>query len=209
MYLSSTGLSLPESLQAGRELKAGGFAAIDFETATRSSSSACAVAVAVVEGGEVVDVKRWLLRPPYNNYDYWNISIHGIDPEMTKHSPSIQAVWPEILEVIDGRTLVAHSAPFDIRVLKGSLEAHESGWPDITYLCTCQLSKRAWPHMSSHKLNVLAAECDISFQHHEAGDDAAVAAELAIACCGFTEQDHILQAGKALGVPAKLLPASN
>ncbi len=199
---ASPRLDLQNALNAGRALGAEGFVAIDFETATSSRASACAVAVAIVEDGQVNDVLRWLIQPPGNEYDGFNISIHGITPAMTKDSPTMAAVWPEVLEAVGDRPLVAHYAAFDMSVLRNALAADESEWPNLTYFCTCTLAKRGWPGMLSYRLVDLADECGLTFQHHEPGADAATAAELAIACCGLASKRQLGDASKALGVRA-------
>ena len=144
-------LDLPDALKVGRELGAGGFAAIDFETATGSRASACAVAVAPVEHGQVTNVERWLIRPPGNKYDGFNISIHGITPSMTEVSPSMANVWPEVAAAVGDRSLVAHYAAFDMSVLRNALTADGSTWPNLTYFCTCALAKHVWPGKVSYQ----------------------------------------------------------
>ena len=187
-------------LRSGREKKAGGFVALDFETATSSRASACAVAVAAVEAGQVTDVERWLIQPPGNEYERFNVGLHGITPEKTADSPSIADVWPEVQRWIGGRPLVAHYAPFDLSVLRSSLWAADKNWPELTYYCTCALARRAWPGRLSYRLVDLAAECGLTFQHHEPGADASMAGELAIACCGAEDVSTLKDAGSALGM---------
>lgn len=201
-HFPSPRLDLPDALNAGRVLGAEGFVAIDFETATSSRASACAVAVAMVEDGQVKDVQRWLIQPPGNEYDGFNVSIHGITPAMTKDSPTMAAVWPEVLAVVGDWPLVAHYAAFDMSVLRNALTADGSEWPNVTYFCTCTLAKRGWPGMLSYRLVDLADECGLMFQHHEPGADAATAAQLAIACCGLASKRQLDDASKALGVRA-------
>jgi DNA polymerase III epsilon subunit-like protein len=41
------------------------FVALDFETATCDSDSACALGVVVVQGSRIVRRRRWLMRPPH------------------------------------------------------------------------------------------------------------------------------------------------
>lgn len=190
------------ALRAGRALGAEGFAAIDFETATSSRASACAVAVAIVEGGQVDDVQRWLIQPPGNEYDGFNIAIHGITPEMTKDSPTIANVWPEVLVSVGDLPLIAHYATFDMSVLRNALADSGLEWPDLTYFCTRALAMRAWPGMVSYRLVDLADACGLAFQHHEPGADAATAAEVAIACCGLVAERLLTDASRALGVRA-------
>src|ERR1700722_9654707 len=187
-------------LGLGRNLRAGGFVALDFETATSSRDSACAVAIAVVKDGRVSDVSKWLIQPPCNEYDGFNIAIHGITPEATSSSPSLEEVWPEVLQWIDGRPIVAHYAPFTPSVPRHSLSAPEDEWPELTYYCTCALARRAWPGRLSYRLPDLASECGLTFEHHEPGADAATAGELAIACCGFAGATTLEETSKALGM---------
>ena len=201
-FRASPQADVAAALRAGRALGAEGFVAIDFETATSSRASACAVAMAIVKGGQVEDVQRWLIQPPQNEYDGFNIAIHGITPEMTKDSPTIADIWPEILASVGDRPLIAHYAAFDMSVLRNALADSGSEWPDLTYFCTRALAMRAWPGMVSYRLVDLADACGLTFRHHEPGADAATAAELAIACCGFVAERLLTDASRALGVRA-------
>jgi DNA polymerase-3 subunit epsilon len=189
-------------LSAGRKLGVDGFVAIDFETATASRASACAVALAIVTAGDVTDVRRWLIRPPDNKYDGFNISLHGITPDMTADSRAMVEVWPEVVDVVGDRPLVAHYAAFDISVLRAALATEGGAWPDLVYYCTRALSRRAWPGLPSYGLVDIAAECGITFAHHDPGADAAVAAELAIACCGAASTRDLADASRILRVRA-------
>ena len=56
-------------------------AAIDFETANESRTSACALGVAWIEGGRVVATEEHLIRPREMRFLSMNIAIHGIRPE--------------------------------------------------------------------------------------------------------------------------------
>jgi DNA polymerase-3 subunit epsilon len=201
-----TGADPHTALETGRKMGVGEFVAIDFETATSARASACAIGIAEVSGGTVVEVNRWLIRPPGNNYDGINISIHGITPQMTEDSPDILEVWPQVFELIVGRPVLAHYAPFDIGVLRASLAGADRHWPTLTYLCTCVLARRAWPGWLSYRLDDVANACGVEFQHHEAGSDAAASASLGIAYCGATMQQSILEASRVLGVvPGQLV----
>jgi DNA polymerase-3 subunit epsilon len=114
-----------------------------------------------------------------------------------------------VLAWIRGRPLVAHYAPFDLSVLRHSLSATGAKWPELTYYCTCALARRAWPGRLSYRLPDLAAECGVTFQHHEPGADAATAGELAIACCGRSDTRTLGEACGAFGMLAgRLTPTS-
>lgn len=142
----------------------------------------------------------WLIRPPGNEYEGINISIHGIRPKKTVNSPEFVELWPEVKSLLGELPVVAHYAAFDMGVLRASFAAAGQGWPSMTYLCTCVLSRHVWPGRLSYRLNDVANACGVEFQHHEAGSDASAAAQLGIAICGATGQRSLIDASHALGV---------
>jgi DNA polymerase-3 subunit epsilon len=156
-------------------------AAIDFETATSQRSSACAIGLAVPQTDGTIIGKSWLIRPPGNEYDDFNISIHGIRPEDTVDAPSIAELWGEVAESVGDRMLVAHNAAFDMSVLRRSFEAHDSGIADeYDYLCTYRLARSVWPDRWSYRLVDIAGDLGLpTDQHHDPAWDAYAAVEIA------------------------------
>jgi len=154
------------------------FVAIDFETATSVQSSICSMGICIVENSCVVDVKEFLIKPtPYEFYDY-NILIHGITPLTVKDSPTFEECYDEIVPYIQNKTVVAHNASFDIGAMRSCIELFNLKCPEFRYMCTVQLSQKAYPDLPSHKLNSLCDEFGIAFSHHHANDDAYACAEI-------------------------------
>ena len=56
------------------------FVAIDLETATQSRNSICEIGITVVKNTTIVESKSWLVEPPDNFYQPFNIAIHHITP---------------------------------------------------------------------------------------------------------------------------------
>lgn len=158
------------------------WAAIDFETATRSRTSACALGVVVVEDGEELYRQAWLIRPPDNRYDSMNIAVHGIRPSDTERAPAFCDVWDEALQVIGDRPLVAHNASFDVGVVRRCCELYELPLPTSSYHCTVQLARRTWPELGSYRLPIVANHVGASLQHHDALSDAAACSMVLHAC---------------------------
>lgn len=121
------------------------FAAIDFETATASRDSACAVGLAIVENGEITIQESRLIQSPGNVYDGINMSIHGMSPHHTKHAPGFSKVWPEIAELIGDRLVVAHNTAFDTSVLRHSAAGTNHTPPATRFVCSYRLAKTTWP----------------------------------------------------------------
>jgi len=138
------------------------FVTLDFETANRDSASA------------------WLIRPPELSFDPDFIKIHGITPEAVMNEPELPAIWEHLEKHLTGKLIVAHNAEFDINVLKNSLTRYRIGRPSLNYSCTMLLSQRVWPSWGKYGLAALAARHGITFEHHDAGEDAVVCAQIAL-----------------------------
>ncbi len=131
------------------------FVAIDFETANSRADSACQLAAVRVERGEIVDHRKWMIKPKRNYFAPRNISIHGIRPEHVTGAPNMEQLWPEFQQFIDGHVLVAHNAAFDIGVLVASLASHDIACPFLEFSCTRAIARRAWPGRSRYGLKPL------------------------------------------------------
>ncbi len=161
------------------------FLSIDFETATACRDSACAVGVARVDGGRIVDSATYLIQPPGNRYDIFNMGVHGITPEMTESAESFVPVMNSILSLSDGLPLVAHNASFDMSVLRAGFESNGYGYPERDYYCTLLMARFAFPNLPDHRLpHVLSACGGTMRQHHDPMCDAEACAEIALAIAG-------------------------
>ncbi len=148
------------------------FVAIDFETAMSNFTSVCSLGICVVENNIITDRKEILIRPEPFEFNEYNIKIHGITPDMVADKPTFDMYWDEIKPYLDGKTVIAHNADFDVGVLCATLEYFGIPRPTFTYLCTVKLSQKAYPELESHKLNNLCDALGIKFHHHRAYDDA-------------------------------------
>ncbi len=157
------------------------FCALDFETATFERSSACEVGICVVEEGKKAFTKTWLIKPP--SYPYFHprtVAIHGIHPEEVADAPTFAEIWDEINDLLHGNLMIAHNASFDAGVLNGTLDYYGLFKPKLQYLCSLKLAKKSWKNLPSYGLKNLANLHGIQFNHHRAGDDAQVCAELSL-----------------------------
>lgn len=176
------------------------WAAIDFETATREATSACALGIAIVEGGDVVETASWLIRPPFNEYEFRNTMVHGLSAEDTEFAPEFDEVWWEVRQVLEGARLLAHNAAFDMRVLRALFETREIATPPLEYACTVTMARRAMPHLPRHTLDVVCDHCGIRLVHHDAASDAEGCARIALACADAVGASDVRGALEVLGI---------
>lgn len=155
--------------------------AIDFETANEQRGSACSVGLAWIENGVVTRVEERLIRPKDMRFSGMNIAIHGIRPEHVEHAPEFPEVMDEFADDFRSTTLIAHNAAFDFSVWRASLDRYRQAYPELSYLCSLKMVQKVWPHLPSHRLNVIAEHLSLRFVHHNAAEDAAVCAAAAIA----------------------------
>ncbi|MCW2972738.1 MAG: Exonuclease RNase and polymerase [Thermoleophilia bacterium] len=179
------------------------WAAIDFETATHSRDSACALGVVVVEAGTERYRQSWLIRPPENAYAWRNVEVHGIRPEHTEAAPGFAEVWAEAMYLIEDRPLIAHNAPFDVGVIRGCCASFEVQPPTHRYLCTVQLARRTWPELERHRLPIVAAHVGAELDHHDALSDAAACSKIVAACIEAVDATSVAALVEHHGLPER------
>jgi len=167
------------------------FAAIDFETANYRSDSPCQVAVVVVENCQRVVERSWLIRPKNLYFSERCIAVHGIRPRDVMDEPEWDQVWEELSPIIEGLTLVAHNAMFDMAVLSSTLTAYDLVCPSIDFQCTRLIARRCWPGRTGYGLKPTAESLGISFRHHDALEDSRACAEIALAAARISSAETL------------------
>lgn len=176
--------------------------AIDFETANEQRGSACSVGLAWIEDNRVVRIEERLIRPKDMRFSSFNIAIHGIRPEHVEDAGQFPEVMDEFADEFRSAIMIAHNAAFDFSVWRSCLDLYRQSYPELSYLCSVKMAQKAWPHLGSHKLNVLAVHLGLTFAHHNAAEDAAICAEAAIAIAKSLRVPHIRDIPVAIGMRA-------
>lgn len=125
-----------------------GYAVLDFETTGVVAKSDRVVEVAVVHVspcGEITGAWDTLVNPMR---DMGAQHIHGISAREAAAAPTFRQIAPRLLELLDGRVIVAHNASFDMRFLGAELA--RAGLPGVADLeppaiCTMVLAPRLIP----------------------------------------------------------------
>lgn len=155
---------------------------LDFETANSSSGSICAVGAALLEDGDGLERREYLVKP-HKSVDYMSKfcrDIHGITYEDLRESPEFPEIWQSVKAVLTSADcVVIHNAPFDLRHLHKVLEFYYLQSVSFDYVCSLQLCRYHFPEAHSHSLNCMADMFGITFQHHDALEDAETCAKIA------------------------------
>jgi len=154
------------------------YVAIDFETANRARDSACAVGIAVIEGGAIRQAFQRLVRPPTNDFSDWNFRVHGIHWKDVVNEPDFATVWSQIQDAVGQTTyFVAHNAGFDQQVLAACCACYGIAAPDNEFLCTIEAASALW-HLETYQLPRVCEFLGIPLTHHNAKSDAEASANI-------------------------------
>lgn len=154
------------------------YLAIDFETATYSRDSACAVGLVLVRDRRIIEEKTLLIRPPEARFDFTH--IHGLTWSDVRHAPCFGDHWPTINSFIERADfLIAHNAPFDSSVLRKCCTSYGLPNPSKRFVCTVALSRSQWGIYPTKLPNVCSV-LGIPLNHHDAASDAKACASIAI-----------------------------
>jgi DNA polymerase-3 subunit epsilon len=159
------------------------FVVIDVETANPDLSSICQVGVASFRDGGLHNSWESLVNPE-DEFDPICVSIHGIDAEKVRASPSWAAVYSEVSALLDGNIVACHTA-FDRVALLRACEKNNLEHCECRWLDSAMVVRRAWPifSRSGYGLANVAAQFDIKYRPHNALDLRMLAVR-ARSCCG-------------------------
>lgn len=165
------------------------FVAIDFETANQSYASICQVGMVVFQDGQAIEEFETLVNPR-DAFSPINVSIHGITESHVKRSPSFPKVYKTIRRLAAGQILVCHTS-FDKSAMGQAIELHKLRPFSCTWLDTAQVARRVWDQFAQrgYGLNNVAEFLDLSFEHHNAKEDARIAGEILVRAISETGLD--------------------
>ncbi|GAA1313684.1 hypothetical protein GCM10009634_82950 [Saccharothrix xinjiangensis] len=119
------------------------------------------------------ELRTWLVRPaePITGHAR---RVHGIDNRDVDGKPPWPQVAGEVAPLLKGRTLLAHNAATEYRVLG----AHLPKWRPPMVLDTLRLARHLWPGLPGYSLGELVAHARLDVggtteqRPHRAGYDA-------------------------------------
>ena len=178
------------------------FVAIDFETATDSRDSTCALGWTVFEEGESRETGGTLIDPeiPAGAWSAFNTVIHGIEPADVRGAPTFAEIWPHLATLVANSPLVAHYASFDLSVLRAALARYELEPEPLRYACSALLSRAAWPLMVSVSLPVVSRNLGLLVAERSPEANARVSGEIATRAAAALHTPHLDGALVAAGL---------
>ncbi|MBV8789891.1 MAG: DEDDh family exonuclease [Mycobacterium sp.] len=152
-----------------------GWAVIDVETSGFRPGQARVISLAVLglaADGRVEQSVVSLLNP---GVDPGPTHVHGLTAAMLEDQPQFADIVGDVVEVVRGRTLVAHNVAFDYAFLAAEAELAGAELPVDSVMCTVELARRLDLGIDNLRLETLAAHWGVTQERpHDAFDDAMV-----------------------------------
>jgi len=153
----------------------GGWAVVDVETSGFRPGQARIISLAALgldADGQVEQSVVSLLNP---GVDPGPTHVHGLTAAMLEDQPQFADIAGDVIEVLRGRTLVAHNVTFDYAFLAAEAELAETELPVDNVMCTVELARRLDLGIDNLRLETLAAHWGVTQERpHDAFDDALV-----------------------------------
>jgi DNA polymerase III subunit epsilon len=152
-----------------------GWVVIDVETSGFRPGDARIISLAVLAldaDGRVEQSVVSLLNP---GVDPGPTHVHGLTAAMLEDQPQFGDIAGDVVELLRGRTLVAHNVAFDYAFLAAEAEIADAELPVDTVMCTVELARRLQLDVENLRLETLASHWGVTqLRPHDAFDDAAV-----------------------------------
>jgi DNA polymerase III subunit epsilon len=152
-----------------------GWAVVDVETSGFRPGHARIISLAALAldaDGRVEQSVVSLLNP---GVDPGPTHVHGLTAAMLEDQPQFTDIADDVVELLRGRTLVAHNIAFDYGFLAAEAEMANRELPVNTVMCTVELARRLDLGVDNLRLETLAAHWGVpQLRPHDAFDDAAV-----------------------------------
>ena len=156
-----------------------GWAVVDVETTGFRPGQARIVSIAALALGDDGNVEQSLYSLLNPGVDPGPTHVHGLTAEMLEGQPTFADIVDPVIELLAGRTLVAHNVGFDYAFLAAEAELVRAELPTDTVMCTVELARRLALGTENLRLETLAAHWGITqMKPHDALDDAMVLAQI-------------------------------
>lgn len=153
------------------------FAVIDLETTGGNPNAERIIEIGIVlhDGKQKIGEYTTLINPE-KEISAFISTFTGITNSMVQHAPKFIDVADTILELLEGKIIVAHNARFDYNFIKSEYRRINIPFTKKN-ICTVQLSRKIFPEIKSHSLGNLCRDLGITVdnRHRAFGDAAATA----------------------------------
>lgn len=148
------------------------YAIIDIETTGLNARTEriTEIAIYIHDGQKIIDEFSSLINPE-KKIPFQITALTGINNKMVNNAPRFCEIAKTIVEITQNKTIVGHNVNFDYGFIRHEFKRLGYEYQRKT-LCTCKLSKKAFPHQKSYGLGRLCKALHIEnpARHRASGD---------------------------------------
>lgn len=156
------------------------FFALDVETANNDRGSICQIGVACVRHDNTIVSWKTYVDPQVQEWRF--TGLHGISAQTVAGAPVFAEVIAVLRGALQGLTVYQHSS-FDCGSINAACQQIGLSPPSWNWRDSVQTARKAWPELrgnGGHGLANLKSVLSLSFDHHDAGEDARAAAQVVL-----------------------------
>jgi len=183
------------------------FVALDVETANNDRGSICQIGVACVRHDSTIVSWKTYVDPQVQEWRFTD--LHGISAHTVAGAPVFAEVIAVLREALQGLTVYQHSS-FDCGSITAACEQIGVPPPAWNWCDSVQIARKAWPELQGnggHGLANLKSVLSLSFDHHDAGEDARAAAEVVLLAEQAGQGLSICTSPRPQSMPVSICPA--
>ena len=174
------------------------FVAVSFDTANDDPASVCAVGLVRIRNGVMIDRYASFITYPRSlgGFDAYHTELHKIAPKDLIGAPTWRDVLPRIVDFIGDDYVVAHNAEFDSSVITAACAVAGSKIPNVSFLCSRVLAKKAIS-LPKYRLADVAEALHLGdFGTHDTEANALVSA---LICTHLAEREELATLNHLMG----------
>lgn len=156
------------------------FVALDVETANNGRGSICQIGVACVRPDNSIATWKTYINPQARDWHF--TSLHGISADTVSGAPVFAQVIAVLNETLRDVPVYQHSS-FDSSSIAAACHQIGLSPPSWNWRDSIQIARKAWPELQGnggYGLANLKSVLSLSFDHHDAGEDARAAAQVVL-----------------------------
>jgi len=165
------------------------FVAIDVETANADMASICQIGIARFVDG-ILSEEWCSLIDPEDEFDWMNISVHGIESHMVKGQPTFPQVADQLRSILSSSLSVCHTH-FDRLAINRASSKYGIQPIETSWLDSARVVRRTWSDLAwrGYGLSNVCKRIGYEFKHHDALEDAKAAGHVLLAAIKESQQD--------------------
>lgn len=156
------------------------FYVLDVETANRDTHSICQIGIVEIKNLSITNKWTFLIDPE-GPFEYYNVRVHGITNEDIIGAPKFSDIYEEVFAILNNQFCVQHTN-FDQAAMDKACVRYNLSLIPIKWVDSAKVAKASYPELKDcgFGLKALSDHFGITFNHHDALEDATATGKVVI-----------------------------